>query len=235
MRTHANSKHKIPQGRMASFELACKQLSKRGLRFTTRKKILSVLGRQALWKKSLKVAIRILRGHMINLGGTHVDARPNNQGPLNQKKCKSNVSASSSGGRRETTKALMKAGFVNSFTDVELCKVSRLYMKDCLAARDMKVKDVQANANMIHRYVAYVKETHSREQDVILSGKKVDEFILNLSKCMKPSSIQNHAVAMLSLISFAHTGRHLNAVFPPNRRSRLHEMQQKWQKIKKTL
>ncbi|KAK3924302.1 Phosphomethylpyrimidine synthase [Frankliniella fusca] len=225
MKTHALAKHniKLRSARMERYVRQCLRLSQSSWRWTTKARILSLMGIYAQQKGLYKIVKRVLKGHLVGIKKRERNVKPcsEDQSEARSETCRTDFKNS----RSQVRRGLSEHGFVMNFSGEKLCLLSRLYDQ-------LRGKSDPAGPQLVHRVLAWAKQRGHSEVSAFYDPSLARDFHDEAKCILKPNSIRNHAQSMCSLIGHALTSAKLRPIFPITRRYRLKRARDEWQKIK---
>jgi len=270
--SHGTAVHGIGAAGKQCYLKRCNNLSKRGHRFTSRSKVLKLMGPYATSKNTYLMVENVLKKHMIHVSNDGLEDKappvtkhvePLRAGPcLNQTPVGfPHASANATGallqvelcdtttvqaprcelgqafshpfsphGRGHTSAMLKRIGLVHTFVGVELCVLSKIYMK----LHDAALSDRQLGAQQLHRFIEWAtREGNCTEEAAISSESLARQFELKVRDVMMPNSIKNHCNSILEMIKLCSTRKQLAAAFPPSQRQSLNRARDEWHRIKR--
>lgn len=225
MKDHAFVKHKIKMksNKMNLFVRKSLDLSKSSWRFTTKSRVLTLMGRFAQRKRLYSMVKSVLKGHLVAIKKktAHID-------PFLQIKCdgqSEDVPDDFSNSRRKVRHGLSEHGFVVNLSEERLCNLACAYDK-------LRGASDPAGPRLLHRILVWAKARGLSEVGAFYSTKLAIEFHNEARAVLKPNSVRNHAQTMCNFIGLALTAPTLKSIFPTTKRSRLKKARDEWQKIK---
>lgn len=259
MREHGSSKHGLALGtpEMDAFNAKCVRLAQRGTRFTSKEKILSLLGRYADSKSHYTIAERVLEGHLIVTTESPPRASSSRESectsafePLSSESEESistgdshvSVTYSSSADRgqhrpsasfRQTKMHIEQSGFASTVSEREFGAMVRRY--HCVEMRSGKKarSTVLGYCKLLHRYIQWCK-IHTPLRDdkgIILCKESPYRFMTRAASTFQSNTMKNHATALLSFIDLALFDKSLWETSIHDRRA-LNEVRDIWKSIK---
>lgn len=195
---------------MARFDLRSRLLVKHGVRLTSKRKVLSLMGRFATSRTHLTVAYSVLRGHLIFTAPPFraegeickVTPAPDLHPVLPVQRDRL-VSAP---GSRQTRTVLTSLGISPETSEASLGEAASLFLERDSLVHDKSRATSLAKAKLIQRYLDYCKNVLKSRKDevsILLSEKLPLDFMQSLNAVFRPNTRRNHAGAMVSLFECA--------------------------------
>lgn len=226
MKSHAFSKHGIREGTksMDTYCVKCVNLSKKGWRSTTDRRVNAYLGQYAGSKSHQSVAKKLLSGHLIKITPEY------DRGNRSLEKTMPNPQR----GRAMTALCLKASRLTAAFGSSNLCALSRAYVKAMGSLSTASRNHIMASAKMIHRVVEFgmtVLVTFS-ESECIMSMKSARAFVDEANVVLRPNSVRNHCAAVISALGIVTIDPSLEAMFRPYSRVEINRAAEDWKRLK---
>lgn len=241
MRTHAVSRHAVPPGsaRLMRYTVQCHSLSKSGLRKTSKRKVLQLMGTAARSAKHYRLVRRVLKGHMITVGDASSPVGDDHEEHVDGEDTEDVEPRARSGGRpaRTTKKEFESTLKLTQFDATNMCDVATRY-KQMNSGREasMGPDTVSANARMVDRFFSWAMHNTSYEEEgsLLLCTDRPVQFLTAMRKVAAPNTLRNYCNAMLSCIGTASTHAEFSSLFAGKRlfRKRLQQVAEVWSKLK---
>lgn len=231
MRSHAIAKHRVKESALFEFTRRCQLLSQSGMRYTSKLKILKLLGRNAASPSHLRTAVRVLKGHMVFVNGNR-GIRPKWSSTMKPPVRKPTIIAPEDRGRRVTAARLRASGFVHDFTSIKFSELATAYSTAHPQAGGPKAL---AETQMIERYLRWAEGRGRCAGRAIVSTDLPPEYFKQLGGILQPASMKNHAVSIIKLLQLGPTEPTLAPFFPRSQRRAVKSAKKVWGSLKKAV
>ena len=239
MRTHAASLHGIAHGsaQMNKFLRECRQLSKAGIRKTSRARILKLMGRYAASRSHYLVARKVLQGHLfMTKAFSNDDPKGGKPSKPVSRPRHTTPPPTSTPVARQRRSVIKDTGILPEISEEMLCQPARVFKEVELARAKRSPQGTLATAKMVHRYVNWSQRRQPFQSDavILLSTELPMDFMHEMSAIFRPNTLKNHAGAMIAFLDQAQYQREIKKLFgsSPSVRQKLAAVREVWTRLK---